>query len=125
MNKVSKCYCYLFAIILILGISNLSILISKLSYNSKFSLTTTFATWLLARSFFLYAKSLADDLIIPITIDDAIFNSNEAILKSIKKLNIGDFRGWEDEKKFNQALDKLVAALDVDRMDEKPKSFLG
>ena len=63
-------------------------------------------------------------LLIPITIDDSIFKSKEAISRSIRKRSIGDFQEWGDEEKFDKALNDLIAALNVDRGGNDPISFL-
>ncbi len=63
-------------------------------------------------------------LLIPITIDDTIFSWEGAKAESIKDKIIGDFRGWEDDVKFEKALRDLIMALNVDRKEIDPKSFL-
>jgi len=57
--------------------------------------------------------------IIPITIDDYVFKEWDGAKRSdIHRYNIGDFTGWQDEAKFELALDRLVAALNTDRGEE-------
>ncbi len=69
-------------------------------------------------------KKGKERLLIPITIDDTIFNWEGAKAESIKDKIIGDFRGWEDDVKFEKALRELIMALNVDRKEIDPKSFL-
>lgn len=57
-------------------------------------------------------------LLIPITIDDTLFKSDESRPKSIRKRIVGDFKGWENEEKFEEYLVQLIEALDVDRGGE-------
>lgn len=64
------------------------------------------------------------NLLIPIMIDDYIFEWQGAKKEEIKRYLIGDFREWENEEKFEKALTDLIHALNVDRPDIKPKSFL-
>ncbi len=64
------------------------------------------------------------NLLIPIMIDDYIFEWQGAKKEEIKRYLIGDFREWENEEKFEKALTELIHALNVDRPDIKPKSFL-
>jgi len=64
------------------------------------------------------------NLLIPIMIDDYIFEWQGAKKEEIKRYLIGDFREWENEEKFEGALTNLIHALNVDRPDIKPKSFL-
>ncbi|MEO1437774.1 MAG: toll/interleukin-1 receptor domain-containing protein [Bacteroidota bacterium] len=61
-------------------------------------------------------------LLIPITIDVAVFNGNcpKHLETKIQSYKIGDFRNWQDETAFNEALNKLVAALNADRNDHPP-----
>ena len=63
-------------------------------------------------------------LLIPVTIDDEILNSKAPLAKSIRKRSIGEFQDWQDEQKFNKALEDLIAALNADREDDSPGSFL-
>ena len=63
-------------------------------------------------------------LLIPITIDDALFESNESRAKSIKKRIVGDFKNWENEEKFEQSLNQLIEALNADRKDDNIASLL-
>jgi len=63
--------------------------------------------------------------IIPITIDDYVFKEWDGAKRSdIHRYNIGDFTGWQDDAKFELALDKLVAALNADRGEETIPSYL-
>lgn len=64
------------------------------------------------------------NLLIPITIDDFVYSWNGAKAEEIRRYVIGDFREWQDEMKFEKALNELVYALNVDRPDIKPPSFL-
>ena len=63
-------------------------------------------------------------LLIPVTIDDEIFNSKSPLAKSIRKRSIGEFQDWQDEHQFNKALEDLIAALNAERGDDEPLSFL-
>lgn len=63
-------------------------------------------------------------LLIPIKIDDHIHDWGGSKKTEILDLKIGDFRDWQDEMKFQKALDELVAALNVDRGEDAPTSFL-
>ena len=64
-------------------------------------------------------------LLIPIMIDDFIFEWKGAKKEEIKRYLIGDFREWENEEKFEKALTNLILrALNVDRPDIKPPSYL-
>ncbi len=63
--------------------------------------------------------------IIPITIDDYVFKEWDGAKRSdIHRYNIGDFRDWQDDAKFELALDKLVLALNADRGGEEVVSYL-
>lgn len=62
------------------------------------------------------------DLLIPITIDDAIFEWEGSKQFDIKSRFIGDFRGWENEARFEKALKELVEALNTNRIEGLPKS---
>ena len=64
------------------------------------------------------------NLLIPIMIDDFIFEWKGAKKEEIKRYQIGDFQEWENEEKFEKALTDLIHALNVDRPDIKPPSFL-
>ncbi len=63
-------------------------------------------------------------LIIPITIDDEVFTSNNAVAPNLRKRNIADFRNWKDENANKKAFEKLLAALNVNSGGIEPKSFL-
>lgn len=63
-------------------------------------------------------------LLIPIRIDDYIFEWEGAKKEEILRYNIGDFREWENEEKFKLALTELIHALNVDRPNIKPPSYL-
>lgn len=58
-------------------------------------------------------------LLIPVTIDDQIFSWN-GDKEWIKDRYIGDFREWQDSAKFEKALNELIQALNVKRLDIKP-----
>jgi uncharacterized protein YjbI with pentapeptide repeats len=64
------------------------------------------------------------NLLIPITVDDYVFEWDGAKKEEIKRYLIGDFREWKDEEKFEKALTDLLHALNVDRPNIKPKSHL-
>ncbi len=64
------------------------------------------------------------NLLIPITIDDFIIQWDGAKGAEVRRYVVGDFKEWEDDAKFEKALNDLVHALNVDRLDVKPKSFL-
>jgi len=64
------------------------------------------------------------NLLIPIRIDDHIFEWDGAKGEEVRRYIIGDFRYWQDEAKFQKALDELIAALNVDRGEDAPLSFL-
>lgn len=63
-------------------------------------------------------------LLIPITIDDEILNSKAPLAKSIRKRSIGEFQNWQDDQQFTKALEDLIAALNADRGNDEPLSFL-
>lgn len=63
-------------------------------------------------------------LLIPVTIDNTLFESNESRSKSIRKRIVGDFKEWDNEEKFDVSLNQLIESLDVDRGEEKVISFL-
>ncbi len=63
------------------------------------------------------------NLLIPITIDDYVFQWNGAKQPEVMGRFVGDFRDWEDETKFQTALDSLIEALNVNRRENKPPSF--
>lgn len=54
-------------------------------------------------------------LLIPITIDDHIFSWKGPKEWDIKNRFIGDFKKWQDEQKFEDALKELIQALNVNR----------
>ena len=65
------------------------------------------------------------DIIVPITIDDYVFDEWDHKYKTyIMDKHIGDFRNWQDASAFEEALQKLVKALKVDRRGEAPPSIL-
>jgi hypothetical protein len=64
------------------------------------------------------------NLLIPIRIDDHIFEWDGAKGEEVRRYAVGDFRDWQDETKFQKALDELIAALNVDRGKDAPPSFL-
>ncbi len=64
------------------------------------------------------------NLLIPITIDDYVFSWNGAKGEEVRRYVIGDFKQWQDETKFEKALNDLIHALNVERPDIKPPSFL-
>lgn len=63
-------------------------------------------------------------LVIPIRIDDSIFNCTDGILGTVKGSLIGDFTRWQDEQAFEKAVKELVDALNANRVDVKPPSYL-
>lgn len=63
-------------------------------------------------------------LVIPIRIDDSIFNCTDGILGTVKGSLIGDFTRWQDEQAFERAVKELVDALNANRVDIEPPSFL-
>ena len=64
------------------------------------------------------------NLLIPITIDDFIFSWDGAKAEEVRRYVVGDFKDWQDEAKFEKALNDLIHALNADRPDVKPKSLL-
>lgn len=64
------------------------------------------------------------NLLIPITIDDYVFKWDGAKAEEVRRYVIGDFKDWQDDAKFEKALNDLVHALNADRPDVKPKSLL-
>ena len=71
-------------------------------------------------------RGKAFNLLIPITIDDAIHESDSSMTRFIKRKRIiGDFRQWQDKDQFNKALQQLIQALNADRKDESVQSKLG
>jgi uncharacterized protein YjbI with pentapeptide repeats len=64
------------------------------------------------------------NLLIPIMVDNFVFEWEGAKKEEIRRYRIGDFREWKDEGKFESALNDLLHALNVDRPDIKPKSHL-
>ncbi len=63
-------------------------------------------------------------LLIPITIDDHIYNWQGGKRMAIRNRVIGDFRNWQDDTAFEKALNDLINALNVDRPDIKPPTYL-
>ncbi len=63
-------------------------------------------------------------LVIPIRIDDHILNWKEGILTTVRNSVIGDFTKWQDEVAFEEAVKELVGALNANRVDVRPPSFL-
>lgn len=63
-------------------------------------------------------------LLIPITIDDYVFQWKGAKKEDIKRYMIGNFKNWEDDIAFEKALNDLIHALNPDRSDIKPVSYL-
>lgn len=64
------------------------------------------------------------NLLIPITLDDFVFSWDGAKAEEVRRYVVGDFRDWQDETKFEKALNDLIRALNADRPDVKPKSLL-
>ncbi|MBC7774513.1 MAG: toll/interleukin-1 receptor domain-containing protein [Phycisphaerae bacterium] len=64
------------------------------------------------------------NLLIPITIDDHVFQWDGAKADDVRRYIIGDFRDWQDNTKFEKALEGLIHALNVDRVEDVPKSYL-
>ena len=63
--------------------------------------------------------------IIPITLDDYVFNGWESEMKeNIDRFIVGDFKDWKDEVKFEKSVDQLIEALNVDRNDGSVPSFI-
>ena len=66
-----------------------------------------------------------EGLLIPITIDNYIHSTTDnEYATTIRKMVVGDFIDWENEKKFEKALSELITALNVNRGDIQPPSFL-
>jgi len=63
-------------------------------------------------------------LVIPIRIDDHILHRKDGILTTVRNSMIGDFTKWQDETEFEKAVKELVTALNANRPDIKPPSFL-
>ena len=60
----------------------------------------------------LMKEGKTPEVLFPITIDDYIFDEWEHYLKPrIMAKTVGDFRSWEDPKKYDAALERLIAAL--------------
>lgn len=72
----------------------------------------------------LQEKGKKVKLLIPIKIDDHVHDWDSGKKTEILDLKIGDFRDWQDETKFQKALDELIAALNVDRGEAVLPSFL-
>jgi uncharacterized protein YjbI with pentapeptide repeats len=62
-------------------------------------------------------------LVIPIRIDDSIFQRKEGILTTVRNSVIGDFTQWQDDAAFEKAVKELVDALNANRVDVRPPSF--
>jgi len=63
--------------------------------------------------------------IIPIMIDDYVLNGWESEYKNnLQRYVIGDFKNWKDPAAFEKSLNDLIEALDADRGEEGPPSFL-
>ena len=67
----------------------------------------------------------SEGLLIPITIDDYIFQSNDEYAVTIRKNVVGDFKEWQDKTNFEKSLDALIKALNPNRPGAKPQSLLG
>ena len=65
-----------------------------------------------------------EGLLIPITIDNHIYESDSEYTDTILKHMVGDFKDWQYGGKFEQSLDKLIRALNVNRSDKDPISLL-
>ena len=63
-------------------------------------------------------------LLIPITIDDYVFDWSGAKSEEVRRYKIGDFRDWQNEVHFDNTLNELIQALHVDRPNVKPPSYL-
>ncbi len=63
-------------------------------------------------------------LVIPIRIDNQIFECKEGILTTVRNSVIGDFTQWQDDMAFGKAVKELVDALNANRLDIMPPSFL-
>lgn len=63
-------------------------------------------------------------LLIPIRIDDHIDTWPNGKRMAIKQRVIGDFRNWQDDGAFEKSLNDLVHALNADRLEVKPPSFI-
>jgi uncharacterized protein YjbI with pentapeptide repeats len=83
------------------------IVLSRDSINSSWvekEVETAFERMYRQRSVFL----------IPIRIDDAVMNTDEAWAADLRRsLNIGDFKDWEDPTNFDRALTRLLRDLNV------------
>lgn len=64
------------------------------------------------------------NLLIPITIDDYIYEWDGAKSEDIRRFVIGDFRNWKDEHSFRSSLDNLIDVLNPNRKRDKPPTFL-
>lgn len=63
-------------------------------------------------------------LVIPIMIDDKILSTEGGIFDTLRNSKIGDFTGWQDSDKFEKALEELVDALNANRLEIKPPTYL-
>ena len=64
------------------------------------------------------------NLLIPIAIDDHVFKWDGAKAEEVRRYVVGDFKDWQDDAKFEKALNDLIHALNAERPDVKPKSLL-
>ncbi|MEM6724213.1 MAG: toll/interleukin-1 receptor domain-containing protein, partial [Bacteroidota bacterium] len=73
------------------------------------------------------ATNKRHSLLIPIQIDDYVFSPDcpRELQRQIKSTKVGDFREWRNEAIFNQKIDELIAAINVDRKPNNPPSYLG
>lgn len=62
--------------------------------------------------------------LIPITIDDFVYQWSDARADEVRRYVIGDFKDWHDAVAFEKALGNLIHALNIDRPDVKPPSFI-
>ena len=65
-----------------------------------------------------------EGLLIPVTVDNHIHHASNEYTATIRKMVVGDFIDWEDEGMFEQSLNQLIEALNVDRGGKEPISFL-
>jgi hypothetical protein len=63
-------------------------------------------------------------ILVPITIDDFVFKWDGSKSEEIRRYLIGDFREWENDQRFELAVSNLITALNVDRPQLKPPSYL-
>ncbi len=63
--------------------------------------------------------------IIPITIDDYVFSGkSSSAIAQLHRYKIADMKNWQDEEVFHNGLQKVIKALNADRKNLKPPSFL-